>query len=180
MATQWNMELRVRTNCFLGICAVGVLAGLVGGVYGGAPQGLFVSAVMGVFQVLLAGYAGSFAGMIGAGAYMWMRYRKGAEYGADGVLLLSAFGGFLGVVAGLVFAPWADAASWAAVGAFLGGAVAGASAGAAGSLFDLLVLDAMSPEFRHRALARRMPSVRLNPDAMPPQRPPEDDDSSSS
>lgn len=165
------MEAGIRSRCFIGACLAGICAGVLS-VFYGHGSGYLLAAIQGAFVVIVAGHLGGFVGMLGVGAWLWIRYHEIPEYGADGVTLLSAFGAFLGLVAGLIGSAWQDLELWAAAGALIGGLLGGASVSGAEMLFGVLVLESLPARERVRYMMRSMPSQRF--DTAPPPKPKHD------
>jgi hypothetical protein len=164
---------RVRGRAFLGALLAGLVAGALAAHHAG--DGWLLTGASGVMLVLLGGGMGGFAGTFVRLAWLHLRGAAGGAgdddgYGTEGVLVLSAYGAFLGLVATLALGLPARAHLLAGAGAFLGGAVAALLGRAGQVLLALLVLDGLDDAARTRALRR------ANEDTRRALLPPDDED----
>ncbi len=151
---------RVRAKGFLGACVVG---GAAGGVAAWAAQsGGVLLAASGVLLVLVGGNVGGFVGMFLRGALRWARGGDAGDldYSTEAVLVLSAYGGFLGLVGSLLAGEAAQAHLYATAGAALGGVSAAGLGHSAFVLLRLLVLDQMDEPSRVASMSRAVRDAR--------------------
>ncbi|WP_028586565.1 hypothetical protein [Desulfocurvus vexinensis] len=175
MATSRHAVLgRVRAKAFLGALAVGLASGLVAAHAAGG--GWLKAGASGVLLVALGGNVGGFAGMFARG--LWLRLRGAGPderaYSTEGVLVLSTYGGFLGLVAALVAGAGGAAHLLAGAGALAGGAGASLLGRGMFLLLDMLALDGMDDASRDRAVRRAVEDSRaamLPPDGDGPDGP---------
>jgi len=156
---------RVRAKAFLGTLAVGLASGLVAAQAAG--DGWLLAGASGLLLVTLGGNVGGFAGMFGRGLLLRLRGTGPDEraYSTEGVLVLSAYGGFLGLVAALVAGVAGQAHLLAGAGALLGGAGASLLGRGMFLLLDMLAMDGMDDASRGQAMRRAVQDTR---DAMLP------------
>lgn len=151
---------RVRAKGFLGACLAGGVSGFVAS--RAAEGGGAMLAVSGVLLVLVGGNAGGFMGMFVRGGLRWARGGDtgGLDYSTDAVQVLSAYGGFLGLVAALL-AGQADLGHfYATAGAAVGGATASLMGHSAFVLIRLLVLDQLDDAARAASMSRAVREAR--------------------
>jgi len=152
---------RLRAKGFLGASLVGGAAGVVASLAVG--EGHVMRAASGMLLVLLGGNVGGFAGMFARGALRWAFGGKetGEEYSAEAVLVLSAYGGFLGLVGALLGGDAGHAHFYAGAGAVVAGICAAALGNSIFVLLRLLVLDEMDEVSRAESMRRAVLEARL-------------------
>lgn len=154
----------VRTRGFLGLCVAGAGAGAAAAARGGG--GWAVLPVMGLAGALLCCFVGGGLGVLAAMALRRGRERR-AALGTEACLVLSAYGTFLGGLAGLVLGRDGAVHYWAMAGSAAGGALAGALGESVHFLTGMLVLMSLDEAGRGEALrrsAREMDRALLRPE----------------
>ncbi|WP_461210157.1 hypothetical protein [Desulfocurvus sp. DL9XJH121] len=142
----------IRARGFLGLCFMGVAAGLAAAQARGGDW--VVLPVTGLVGTMLCCWVGGGLGMSLRLVLGGLRGRgSGLSLNSEGCLVLGGYGAFLGLVASGVSGSLGAAHAWAMVGAAVGGAVAGGLGEGVLFLTRMLVLFSMDEAQRARAMA---------------------------
>lgn len=166
-ANEYTALSALRTKAFLGAS----LAGAAGGAAAGVARGgdLIMLCATGVLFVLLGGNLGGFFGGFLRGVMRWARGQSTQRdgYSPEGVLVLAAYGAFLGTVAAVAVGAAHVAQMYAGAGAVFGGAVASLLGNNLFILVRLMVLAELPDAARAQAIRRA--AQRTREELLPPE-----------
>ncbi|MGE4298179.1 MAG: hypothetical protein AB7E47_09145 [Desulfovibrionaceae bacterium] len=156
---------RMRTRCMLGAWALGLAAGLIKGTQAPGDGPLWIEAAMGLAFSFLGAVGGGFVGSLAYLVVQGLLKRRDEGGGdlADGVILGSFVGSFLGLVGAVLFASPQNVVVGTGIGSAIGACVGAFQPGTARVILRMLVHDAR-PETAH------VPESPPGPDSKPDQR----------